>query len=210
MDVHFQTEFEFTEQECDTSSAYFAHLGACSPSHTRAANAVIGCVRNLSFRFFTENYLTDEFLRLYTPRDTKTEAFFAVYGIGGYVTKSGARPDLDLLIATNLPLEKRAYHDDTEPFISQLRLTLSSEYEIMLRGEVPTDSNLHITNGRVSVHLSQRSSSASIDLKYAKSVHGKDSRYTFRSEEDFLVKDRTLPYGKEPKVLLYRVRAHLA
>lgn len=66
-----------------TREAFFQRL---TPVDDQAVSAIIHAVNGLADNFNSEEY---------------GNAFFAVYAVGGMVTKNGERPDIDLLVVTN-------------------------------------------------------------------------------------------------------------
>ena len=111
-------------------------------------------------------------------REGKWSPFFAVYGIGGYVTKEGERPDVDLLVATNMRYRNgptKRYDDpedlvDPDPFLRKLQETTRGRMQIELMGIVPDNYNLGITYGKVIARLTPLIGGKSIDVVYVRSM----------------------------------------
>src|SRR3989344_3014542 len=160
------------------------------------------------------------------------EAFFAVYGIGGNVTKKGERPDVDILVVTNMRYSEgflEGYDDrmddphetGIEPLWIRMNQVLRAEMEVKKEGDLPCNYNLSRTKGKCLIRLTPNQGGRRMDVVYAKSMadHGESgdlprpgetwepidySTTHFDSEADFVAKDVSAEGKPLPKVLLYR------
>ena len=134
------------------------------------------------------------------------EVFFALYGIGGNLTKEGDRPDIDLLLATNMRYnESPPVGDEHDPARNHDILTkliadyTSKNLRMDIRGNLPDNYNLGSTNGKCLFELHPRETGKKIDLVYVRSMRnhgtsgdsmedvGEETRlkHFFQSEEEF-------------------------
>lgn len=120
----------------------------------------------------------------YTSRD----GFFSVYLIGGNVTKTGERPDIDLLTATNaLPNS----HSFTSDAIYGALDQCFSRKRILAKGRFPDQYNLGRTKGKILLRITP-AFGRQIDFVYVRSMRdffdedcNERRRYEFSSEEEF-------------------------
>ncbi len=160
----------------------------------------------------------DEFSR----GDTLGEVFFAIYGIGGYVTKKGERPDIDLLIATNMRYEDgKGYIDDKdEPLWASLNEHLEDVFTMNKEGDIPANYNIGLTKGKCMLTFAPKNEGKKIDIVYVKSMsdnmmehegpdYKPDNSHWFISESEFLTKDVDRSGKALPRVMLYLAKAQV-
>lgn len=134
--------------------------------------------------------------------------FFAVYLVGGQLTKQGESPDIDLLAATS------AYWTSGFPPVHDpVCDALTNEFtgcEVLKEGELPNNYNLGRTKGRVLIRLAPEAGKR-IDVIYVRSMRNHDTvlpdervRYEFASEEEFAEKDVSDDGTPLPRLALYR------
>ncbi|MDP3990515.1 MAG: hypothetical protein Q8Q01_04910 [archaeon] len=152
------------------------------------------------------------------------EVFFAVYGIGGNLTKEGERPDVDVMVVTNMRY-KKGFMDDfetdgdfrgecrVEPLCRKIYYRFRSTMNFEITGKIPDNYNLGVTGGKCLITLTPFENGRKIDVVYVKSVMAKGSEFgkhndqLFLSEKDFISKDIDAGGNQLPKVLLYRAKA---
>ena len=124
------------------------------------------------------------------------EAFFTVYGIGGNVTKDGVRPDLDLMIVTNMRYSEgfSDYYDNkmddpysersVEPLWRRINLEFRVDMTIKRHGEIPDNYNLGLTKGKCIITLTPKNGAKKIDVVYIKSMAHHEDPSTFFGERE--------------------------
>ncbi|MCX6742322.1 MAG: hypothetical protein NTX24_04100 [Candidatus Pacearchaeota archaeon] len=133
-------------------------------------------------------------------------AFFSVYAIGGQVTKEGARPDIDLMIVTNMFFYEGVpwgIDDEDELTYSGLIRGLGEfGFKVKARGDLPDRYNLSKNQGKVVFDLTpQQPRYRPMNVLY---IRGFDSeKYRLEDESVFLAKDIDESGKPLPKVLLY-------
>lgn len=159
------------------------------------------------------------------PYFSGCEIFFTVYGIGGNITKNGERPDIDIMIATNMRYKKgfmdsfeinndSLYEYRIEPLCRKIYGAFKSMMHITKKGELPDNYNLGVTQGKCLITLIPKTAGRKIDVVYVKSMLASGSGcrnrndYFFVSEDDFISKDIDSEGNPLPKVLLYRAKAN--
>jgi len=172
-------------------------------------------------------YLFSREIEKIAPHFSGSEVFFAVYGIGGNLTKTGERPDIDIMIATNMRYKKGfmdsfetendfLYEYRMEPIWRRINHAFGSKMYIDLKGELPDNYNLGVTQGKCIITLTPRTAGRKIDLIYVKSMIAKGAEFGlhqdkfFVSEEDFRSKDVDVEGNPLPKVLLYRSNTNIS
>lgn len=131
------------------------------------------------------------------------ETFLALYGVGSHTQGTPSSHDVDLLLATNESQRGSVYHLDDHPLFRQLGYELERDFEFKLRGELPSEQNASITQGKVKLILTPKWG-LPIDLIYARSLDLPE--YNFNSPQGFEeLNVRGVPkpiahlYTKEPK-----------
>jgi len=172
-------------------------------------------------------YLFSREIEKIAPYFSGSELFFVVYGIGGNLTKPGERPDIDIMIATNMRYKKGfmdsfetendfLYEYRMEPIWRRINHAFGSKMYIDLKGELPDNYNLGVTQGKCIITLTPRTAGRKIDLIYVKSMIAKGAEFGlhqdkfFVSEEDFRSKDVDVEGNPLPKVLLYRSNTNIS
>ena len=208
------------------AEGFFERIGEGDAANTRR---LVGLVDVLADDYFSSRELEDVHYHFKCG-----EAFFAVYGIGGNVTKDGERPDIDIMIVTNMRYKEgflEGYDDrmddpvwgrSVEPLWRRMNQELRGEMEVKREGELPDNYNLGVTRGKCIITLTPPDGSRKIDVVYIKSMVNHDSpdlpgpgeeyehsevdysRMHFNSEADFVSKDLGLKNEPLAKVLLYR------
>ncbi len=124
------------------------------------------------------------------------EAFFAVYGIGGNVTKEGIRPDIDLMVVTNMRyaegfsgyydqfLDDPVWRRSIEPIWRRINLELKGDMIIERHGDIPDNYNLGLTRGKCIITLTPQNGAKKIDVVYIKSMAPHDDPSTFSWEKE--------------------------
>ncbi len=159
------------------------------------------------------------------------EAFFAVYGIGGNLTKQGQRPDIDIMIVTNMRYQNGFledyndrfddpdYEHNIEPVWRNMNQQLKEQMTITKENELPNNYNLGLTKGKCLISLTPKNGARKIDAVYVRSMHHHadlpsageepgpqidDTNMHFKSEADFISKDLDTNNQPLPRVILYR------
>jgi hypothetical protein len=221
-----QVNKELSLEEKAGAERFFERVGESDATNVRR---LVGLVDIHADDYFSSRDLED----VHYHFDGR-EAFFAVYGIGGNVTKDGERPDVDVMIVTNMRYREGfldGYDDrmddpnwgrNVEPLWRRMNQELRDDMEVKREGELPDNYNLGVTRGKCIITLTPPNGARKIDVVYVKSMvaHGSPdlpepgeeyehpqvdgSRMHFNSEADFVSKD--LGRDNEPlaKVLLYR------
>jgi hypothetical protein len=162
-------------------------------------------IDRISAEAISENPTYRRYLNFARGSHTPLEIFLAVYLIGGNLTKTGKRGDIDLLVATNL------YTVDSEddPFVQLRDLLLSpvgtgSKPLLRVRGYPTIPDDYDLTDGTFAKSMMriysrpiedaelQTHKARPVDLTYVKSFIQGGSRkrdYLFLSEQEFFEKD---------------------
>jgi hypothetical protein len=152
--------------------------------------------------------------------------FFAVYAIGGNVTKEGDRPDLDLMLVSNAWWSSGSFRFEHHPLLTDVTQRLNIG-QVEIAGEMPCRYNVGITGGKGKAIIKQPiNGGKSIDITYVRSIEmirdPSDERgefddalkydpkkrldRVFVSEEQFNIKDVDASGNPLPKVILYRAK----
>ncbi len=177
---------------------------------------IIGVVDAHADDYFSSRELEDV---AYIFRDG--EAFFVIYGIGGNVTKEGERPDVDVMVVTNMrydagfssydyPIGETSLEEAfrrgnfVEPLWSSLYLNLASKMIVEREGSLPDNYNLGVTQGKCLIRLTPKNGTRKIDLVYVKSMkfHGDAD-----SDEPGQVENITTTPSIDPKKYFFRSHA---
>ncbi len=132
--------------EVGTPKEFFSRL---KQPDAITVKAIIATVKSLARGHEQERY----------PKRYLSEAFFAVYGIGGNVTKLGDRPDVDLLVVTNA-LWTHGYRSDNRAISYDDPIALSGDwvagtlrdvfekedYKVTMRKKIPNEYSKVGTN----------------------------------------------------------------
>lgn len=139
--------------------------------------------------------------------------FFSVYLVGGYVNKPGERPDIDLLVATNmrwtdgfLSDEWSQRPEDLDPIWRELNAEFAHGYKVERTGELPDDYNIGVTEGKALIRIIPDAWKR-IDLMYTRSWE--EDGLKFIDEEAFYARDTDSHGHPLPKVPLYRATSPL-
>lgn len=154
-------------------------------------------------------------------------AFFAVYSIGGMINKEGERPDIDLLVATNMRWSSgpNSMRLSREYLLGKLVEEFGEEYSISINGmplkdyddtddfdeipDLPDNYNVGETKGKVVLTLTPLEGGKSIDISYVRSFrnHGGEESHSFVTEEEFIAKDIDPTNGEQlSRLILYRAK----
>jgi len=140
--------------------------------------------------------------------NARGDPYFVVHAIGGYVNKEGERPDVDLLVATNMRYatgpgrdygnEEKEIIKNNEYLFSDLEKQLRNEFSVKEIIELPADYN-SIHKGLI--EFRPKKEGKKIDIVYMKATCG----LYITSEEEFNKMDvdeegKPMP----PKIILYR------
>jgi hypothetical protein len=146
-------------------------------------------------------------------------AFFAVYAIGGNITKEGERPDLDLLVVTNAWWDSRDMSHSpvnyvlVDPVVFSL-INQFGEKNVKIHGKLPNAYHLGASEGKALLTITPEAGKK-IDLSYVRSYQGAVRRCcsqeevgncSFISEDEFTKLDVDKSGNPLPRVLLYRKR----
>ena len=100
--------------------------------------------------------------------------FFAAYAIGGYVTKEGERPDIDLMVVTNtgFPVSLNDFERyDSRVRILDLNLALSFEgSDIEGLDDLPDNYNIGHTKGKGIIRIKPNDGSKPMDIVFVTSM----------------------------------------
>jgi len=151
--------------------------------------------------------MQDKCIGGFYDEDDVGRPFFGVYLIGGCLTKEGERPDIDLLVATNMRMtnsfdltgylqthyddEVRIDLDESDPIWVSLNKEFNLNFEIKKEGKLPDDYNLGETKGKVLIRLIPDEGKR-IDIVYVRSWSGQnfeERKYQFISEQKFIERD---------------------
>lgn len=123
--------------------------------------------------------------------------FLVAYATGGYVTKEGDRPDIDLVVASNFWWSS-GYLDDTEaPIAYELDEYLGDIFNIEIEGVLPSGYDLGVTEGKGMLRLTPRDGVGKpIDLLIVRGIVDRDAtclededKYKFLSVTEFEERD---------------------
>ena len=105
-DKERQVNKELSLEETAEAERFFQRIGETDAANVRR---LVGLVDSQANDYFSSREL-EKMSYLFAG----TEAFFVVYGIGGNVTKNGERPDVDVMIVTNMRYNDGFFncHDD--------------------------------------------------------------------------------------------------
>ena len=200
-----------TPEELASAEKWYGRLNEPDASQVRRVVQSVDTVANSYFssrdmqrnyHSFCEGNIFSGIKKIGTP-------FFAVYIIGGYLNKEGERPDIDLLVATNMRWSKGFFQPkqyngpgiEYDPLWSELNQKFQEGFSLELEGELPTDYNLGNTYGKalIRIHPSQ---GKKIDLCYVRSWD--EEKYRFISEEQFIEKDVGKAGEQLSRLPLYR------
>ncbi len=127
--------------------------------------------------------------------------FFGIYLIGGYLNKEGERPDIDLLIATNMRWREgfiEDYEGSEEPIWKELKKVFTN---IKKSNELPNDYNIGATKGKVLITINPYEGKK-IDINYVRSWE--EEGFKFIDEEQFYKLDVRENGEALPRLELYR------
>lgn len=132
-------------------------------------------------------------------------AFFAVYVIGGQITKDLPRSDIDLMISTNMWRSGGYFEDSEEWLFDSLFEKMSEDFYISWKGDLPNSYDMGYHKSKSVLDLNPKHEGFSpIDILYVRSMQGGRDKDRFISREEFENKDIE-PNGKGlPKVLIYQ------
>ena len=100
-----------------TSEEFFQRL---NPKDAEAVRSIVENIRQLAKQYDEDNQ--------FVPGGYRKSGFFGVYAIGGFVTKQGERPDIDLLIATNAYWNQNSYRSERRCVFAKDTITLSGDW----------------------------------------------------------------------------------
>lgn len=165
------------------------------------------------------------------------KAFFAVYGIGGNVTKQGNRPDIDLMLVTNMRYLESPFIEDVhnhDVLTKAIADHVVHNLNLKVMGTLPDNYNLGSTKGKSLLELNPTAIGPTtigkkIDLIYVRSMvnHGTSAdlpesgeswgkmdeetklKYAFQSEEEFCARvDVDEQQRPLPKAVLWRAKTN--
>ncbi len=132
-------------------------------------------------------------------------AFFSVYAIGGQITKEGRRPDIDLMVVTNMWWSGGYINDDEEWFYGTLQKALGNNYEIFCEDDLPNHYNEGLTKNKALIRLTPKDNdSTPIDIVYVRSLPRGKEDDKFINPEEFEQKDVDEGGNQLPRLLIYR------
>ena len=123
------------------------------------------------------------------------EAFFTVYGIGGNVTKEGVRPDVDVMVVTNMRysngflegyderIDDPVWGRSIEPLWRRMNKEFRLDMAVERQGAIPDNYNLGLTKGKCIITLTPSNEARKIDVVYNKSMSPHEDPSTFPWEE---------------------------
>jgi len=170
---------------------------------------VIELFNNVAEEYFNSPYTSDlsGFYRTgkdwYENHDApRGYQFFAVYLIGGNITKKGDRPDIDLLTVTNMRYADGYgfIYDHEEWFQKRITEFFQGQGSVACSSPLPSDYNIGHVDGKalftVTPNIGKR-----IDINYVRSFYC-DQQH-FGSEEDFFRLDVDSEGKPLPRLPLY-------
>ncbi len=177
---------ELTLEEMARAQLFFEKMGEIdAPNVKRLVNLVDS---------HADDYFSSRELEKNHNYFDRGEAFFAVYGIGGNITKEGIRPDIDIMIVTNMRYSEgfSGYYDrfmddpvwerSIEPIWRRINLELRGDMTVERKGEIPDNYNLGLTRGKGIITLTPQNGARKIDVVYIKSMAPHDDPSTFSWE----------------------------
>ncbi len=162
------------------------------PQDAQAVHSIVETIRQLA-----ENYGDDN---NYIPGGYGSAGFFGVYAIGGYVSKAGERPDIDLLVVTNAHW-KQSYNSPTRKYDPDDPILYSGDhvagslqeafeqkgYRVVLLEHIPSDYDEVGVNPKSMLRLTPapQLGAKPIDVAYVKTTYekGVDDLFDFEEED---------------------------
>ena len=180
---------------------------------------VVKAVASLAEEYFSFGEQHNNSWAFCTDEKTGTP-FFAVYLIGGYLNKKGERPDIDLLVATNMRWTSGFTDYDKfsdysrcdlliscDPFLKELAGEFAEGYSMQKHGELPDDYNIGATKGKLLITITP-DEGKKLDVNYVRSW--RDKKYRFIDEEHFYRMDAGESGEPLQRLALYRSTSDVA
>ena len=152
-----------------------------------------------------QNYWAFRRLNFDGGKDLIGCAFFSVYVIGGQISKKGERPDIDLMVVTNMWWSEGYTADENEWFYKGLHKTLENNYQISCKDDLPNHYNEGLNKNKALIRLTPKGDGFTpIDIVYIRSLPEGNEEDKFISPEEFEQKDVDKNDNPLPRLLLYR------
>jgi hypothetical protein len=141
--------------------------------------------------------------------------FYAVYGIGGVLTKEGTRKDTDLMVATNAWWSSGPIYEVDYPILYQLQEDMGEEFMVEVTSDIPDGYNLAETNGKGMIRLTPiDGKTAPVDIVIARGIRNSEAtttqdsdKYKFLTVEEFEERDVDPKTGESlPRALIHLVK----
>jgi len=193
-------ESELTQEELGRVEKFYRKLKQPDLDHVRR---VVNSVDNVANQYFSSGEQNSNYWAFCNGEKVGTP-FFAAYLVGGYLNKEGERPDIDLLVATNMRWNNgfiEDYERLEEPIWGGLKKAFSEDAEIVKNGDLPNDYNIGATKGKVLITINP-TEGKKLDVSYVRSWQ--ERGFQFIDEEQFSKLD--VGNGGEPlsRLPLYR------
>ena len=198
-------ESELTQEELSKVEEFYRRLKQPDLDHVKK---VVNSVDAVANNYFSSGEQNSNYWAFCNDGKVGTP-FFAAYMVGGYLNKEGKRPDIDLLVATNMRWtngflnsdEWSRRPDDWDPMWAQLVAKFGEGYSIQREGDLPTDYNIGATKGKILITITP-TEGKKLDVSYVRSWQ--EEGFLFIDEEQF----HKLDVGKKGEPLsrlpLYR------
>jgi len=181
---------------------FFSRL---SEPEREAVKRVITATNNVCTRY--KGFLEDSFTAVssFTCAGMRN-AFFSVYAIGGQITKEGTRPDIDLMVVTNMFFYRDVPWgiDDEDEWIYSGLIRFLGElgFKVSAKDRLPDRYNLSENHGKVVFDATpSQPGYRPMNVLYLRGFDSK--KYQIADESVFLNKDVDETGKPLPKVLLY-------
>ena len=208
-------ESELTQEELGKVEEFYQRLKQPNLDHVKRIVNSIDTVANNYFSSgeqdrnywaFTDENILSGVKKVGTP-------FFVAYLVGGYLNKEGERPDIDLLVATNMRWSNGFLNheggsrgpEDWDPMWAALVGEFGDGYSVQRNGDLPDDYNIGATKGKVLITITPPEGKK-LDVSYVRSWQ--EEGFKFIDEKQF----HKLDVGKtgEPlsRLPLYRATSN--
>src|SRR3989344_4267514 len=199
---------ELTSEEIGKAEEFYQKLKRPDLEHVKR---VVNSVDAVANKYFSSGEQNSNYWAFCDDRKVGTP-FFTVYLVGGYLNKEGERPDIDLLVATNMRWtdgflnsdEWSRRTDDLDPIVVALVSEFGEGYSIQREGDLPDDYNIGATKGKVLITISP-SDGKKMDVSYVRSWQ--ERGFQFINEEQFFQLDVGKTREHLLRLPLYRTKS---
>ncbi len=167
-------EAGLTKDELLKARGFFKRLKNPDSAHVKK---VIASVDAVAESYFASDHPKRN-LSAFCDEDKVGYPFFSVYLIGGYLNKQGERPDIDLLVSTNMRWIygfSDGFEVYDEPIWKSLRSAFPSS-RLRKNGMLPDDYTVGLTKGKILITITPRAGKK-IDICYVRSWNEKGYKF---------------------------------